>query len=158
MKVTKKKLISIADALNSIKSENKMLTYAIIKNQRLIESEVMALNESQNFDTPAYHEYVGKIREVVAKYGKKDENGNIIPTPTGFMTEDGFNPEEVQDAINIINEEYNSILEDRSSQISKYNMMLEDIIEYDFIPLKLYDLPDSVSDEAMKNLFDLIVE
>ena len=158
MKVTKKALIKISDAINSIKSENKVLTYSLVKNRKLIEAEITALEEARNFDTPAYNEYLTKIRGVAFTYGKKDEKGNVIQTPTGFITDDQHESSVVQEAINGINEEYKTAIEDRSAQIVKYNQILDETVEYDFCPINLSDLPDTVSKQLMDDLFDLIVE
>jgi hypothetical protein len=156
--MTKGKIVEIAKALATIKSENKMLTYAIIKNKKAIESEVEALNEALKLDSDDYIKYVTEIREVANKYGAKDEDGNIIPTPTGFRTVDGTDQEEVQSIVNEINEKYKEVIEAREKQMEEYNNMLNDEVEIEFSPIKLANMPDTVEEKTISLLFDIIEE
>jgi hypothetical protein len=156
--MTKGKIVEIANALTSIKSENKMLTYAIIKNKKAIESEVEALNEALKLDSEDYGKYVTEIRGIAQENGVKDENGNIIPTQTGFRTKDDVDPEEIQTKVNDINEKYQEAIDARDKQMNEYNKMLTEEVKIDFSPINLGTLPDTVDEKVINLLFDIIEE
>lgn len=156
MKVTKGKIVEIANALEAIKSTNKVLTYAIIKNKKIIEPEVEALREALKTDSEGYTKYIGEIRDIANEYGEKDAEGNIVATQTGFKTAEGVEQDEVQTKINDVNEKYKGAIEERDNQIEEYNKMLTEEVDVDFYEISLEAIPEDVDSQIINVLFDII--
>jgi hypothetical protein len=156
MKITKSKVVQIANALEAIKSTNKMLTYAIIKNKKIIESEVDALREAIKTDSDEYKNYATEIREITNKYGARDDAGRIITTLTGFKPKEDVDLAEVQEIINGVNEKYKEAIDARDKQLEQYNNMLNDEVDIEFYDINLELLPDDTDPKIIDTLFDLI--
>ncbi len=159
MTFKKKNLVNIEAAIRALldgKSKSKKLAYALVKNSKILESEVTAIKQAYDTESESYKEYLGKLRDVYNKYGAKDANGNVKLTPTGFELAKEEDREAVTKDILSLEEDYKEALEARAKEMEEYQAMLESEIEVDLQPIDFEDLPDEINPEIMYILDELI--
>lgn len=154
-------LQQIKEAYYSLKelSGNKGFYVPLVKNIKLIDIELEALNEIKA-PTKDFYEYLKEKEALLIKHSTKDDKGNPIKTQT---TIDGSPyiqydiPEEVQEALNAANsaliEKYNTVLEDMRSRELRYVEAMNSESDIVLHKIKIDDLPDMTPE-----LFELIEE
>ena len=161
MTFQKKDLLNIDAAIKHLlEGENnpKLLTYALIKNSKLIETEVTAIREAYETETEGYKEYLDKLREVYNEFGAKDEQGNVKVTPNGFELLREEDRETVTEKIKELEETFKDALDARNKEIEDYQELLKSEIDLDLQKIEFDALPENLNAEVMYVLDDLITE
>jgi len=118
--------VSLNDVVNSSQTFNKLmqqsfkgsLAFKIARLVRELEKEMQTFNDER--------------MKIIRKYGKKDENGELI------VGEDG-NVSFENDKINDLNNEFNSLLE-TELEINADKLPMDSIDEFELTPQEVIDL------------------
>lgn len=149
------------------KTINSKLLYALKRNKDIIEPEINRLREHLIAETKPTKEiedrnaeYEAKRMEACAERSEKDENGKPVIENGNFKI---FvdKREELNQAIQELNKEYNDVFEFRKQQMMKEREVLsKDIAVDNLYKIKLEWLPDTglITPELMTVLYELIEE
>jgi len=161
MTFQKKDLLNIDAAIKHLlegEAKPKRLTYALVKNAKILETEVTAIREAYETESEGYKEYLEKLREIYNEYGAKDEQGNVKVTPTGFELAKEEDRETVTVKINSLEEESKEALDARNKEIEDYQELLNTEVALDLQKIEFDSLPETLNPEVMYVLDDLITE
>ena len=163
MEFQKKKLTAISQAIEALLNykgvKNKKLIYTLVKNTKILEVEVEAIQKAFETDSEEYTEFTGKLREIYFKYGEVDEaTGQLKTTGSGFVLKENTDKDIVQKEITELEDKYSKAIEDRTAEVKEYNEFLDETIELDLMMIKFEDLPEEISPKTVYILDDLITE
>jgi len=161
MTFKKKDLLNIDAAIKHLlegDEKPKKLTYALVKNAKVLETEVTAIREAYETETEGYKEYLDKLREIYNDFGAKDEQGNVKITPNGFELAKEEDRDTVTKKIEDLEGTYKESLESRNKEIEEYQELLNEDIELNLQKIEFETLPETLSPEIMYILDDLITE
>jgi len=134
-------------------TDNKKFSYAMIKNIKSIEIEIVKHNEIIKPDEE-FLQFEQERLDICKSHTLKDENGVPILKGDEFQIEnmDKFNLELVP-----IKEKYKTVLSHRQELIEKYNSLLDDDIEFDLVKVGPDDLPDSITPDELEDIYPMLL-
>lgn len=159
MAIQKKQLSAINTAISKLiesGAKSKALTYALVKNIKKLEPEIEALNKALETDSDEFKSYVNETRGIYEQYVDKDEQGNFKLVQNGVILKNPEDRDIVQGLINDLDVKYKDAILARNEELNKYNEILEEVSEIDFVKIKLADLPEEVTGDVIYILDDLI--
>lgn len=160
MSIKKKDLAQINQAITKLLEEgqvkSKGLVYALVKNIKKLEPEVEALQKAFQTDSEDFKKYVEETRAVYTEYVDTDEQGNFKTVANGVILKREEDKETVGKLITEIDEKYSEAIKERNEELKKYQELLEEDSDVDFIKFKLADFPDEVAPGLIYVLDELI--
>jgi len=145
---------NIAENLSQFKGAR--LTYAVVKNLKLLEAEVEAIQKASAPDE-MFQEFESKRMGLIEEFSKKDENGQAITSPLpGNSTLQRFelaDKEGFDAKFEELCEEYKESMEAREKQVEDVNSFLDEVVELDFHMIR----EESLNDELTGDLVALIL-
>jgi hypothetical protein len=162
MKLKRTELSAISKAtqalVNSPEVKSKKLIYTLIKNGKVLEPEVEAIQKAFESDSEEHGEFQTKLRDVYFKYGEVDpETGNLKTEGNGFILKDEKEKPAVEKEIKKLEKKYKDAIEAREKEIEDYKKFLEEETEVNLLKIKFDDLPEEISAEIMY-ILDTIIE
>lgn len=151
----RKDAIDLYNKLQGVKyhSDSKIFSYALIKNIKIIEDEIMKLNEVIKPED-RFKDFEQERIGICQKHCLKDENGNPIVHSDEYQIEDmnKFNEDLIP-----IKEKYIDVLQHRQSQINTYNFMLDEDVKLDFVKVGPNDLPESITPNEIEDIYPILL-
>ena len=148
------------DSFKGIPNISKTFLYILLKNKKIITDELSVIEGTlikfSEEESKVYEEWSQKKADLIKRESLKDENGNtLLINGNSLKLED---PERFKEKLNKLNEEYSDIL-DRLEELNKENdEILDTDIELDLIKIPWENIPESLLQEQLEVLFDLIEE
>jgi hypothetical protein len=164
MKLIRKDLPGISEAINQLlgtgQVTSKRLVYTLVKNTKVLEGEVEAFKKAYETDSEDYQEFVEKVREVYAKYGRKNDEGQLVDAEgnPGFDLNEEADREKFEKAIKALEKKYGKAIEERKAEVAKYEDFLAEEVEVNLTPINFESLPDDIAPAVMYTLDVLITE
>jgi hypothetical protein len=164
MKLIRKDLPGISEAINTLLSSgsvtSKRLVHTLVKNTKILEVEVEAFKKAYETDSDEYKEFVTKVREVYAKYGRKDEAGKLVDAEgkPGFDLNEEADRDEFEKAIKALEKKYEKAIASRKEEVKKYEEFLAEEIELPVVSINFESLPEDIAPAVMYTLDELITE
>ena len=149
----RKDLFRLKDGLDNVSYLSGVkFAYAIIKNKKMIEQELITLQEIIK-PSPEIEEYEKNRIAICEKHCKRDENNQLKIQNNTYDIEDmdTFNKD-----IEELKKKNKKVLDNRQKQADEYNKLLEEDIEIPFVLIKQDDLPNSLSASQMEQIFEII--
>jgi len=160
MAIKKKDVVAINSAINKLLEggnvKSKGLVYSLVKNVKILEPEVTALQKALETDSEDFKKYIEETRAVYTQYVDTDEQGNFKTVSNGIILKDPADKEVVQEAILALDEKYKDAITERNDEIKKYHELLEEDFTVELVKIKFVDLPDEVSADVIYVLEELI--
>lgn len=151
----RKDAIDLYNKLQGVRyhSDNKNFSYALIKNIKEIENEIIKLNEAIK-PAEEFKQFENDRIAVCQLHCVKDENGNPIVHNDEFQIADmdKFNAD-----LQPIKEKYQGVLQFRQHQIETYNSMLDEDIEFNFTKIGPDDLPDGITPNEIEDIYPILL-
>jgi len=148
-------LFDLYNKLQGLKyhSDKKMFSYALIKNIKMIESEISEVNGiiKPNDD---FLQFEKERISICRLYSIKDENGEPILNGEEFQIE---NMEEFSQKLIPMKEQYKDTLVRRQEQIDKYNSKLDEEIVMELVKVGPEDLPDAISPNEIEDMYPILL-
>lgn len=134
-------------------SDNKKFSYALIKNIKNIENEINILNEIIK-PTQDFLEFEKERITICRSHAIKDENDEPILNGDEFQIEDmnKFNLD-----LEPLKIKYRDSLTKRQKQIEKYNSLLDENIEIEFVKIGPDDLPDNITPNEIEDIYPILL-
>ena len=133
-------------------TDNTKFSYFLIKNIKLIESEIVKLNEI--IKPPEDFLAFEKERLLVCKnFAKKDENDQPIINNDEFLIE---NFEEFNKNLEPVKKKFEQVLMQRQSQIDIYNNMLDEELELELVHVGPDDLPSGITSNELEDIYPIL--
>jgi hypothetical protein len=122
--------------------------YAVIKNKKKIEEEIILLEEVIKPNI-LFEEYEKKRVSLCEVHAEKDEHNKpvIIMDEYKLVDLDKFNEE-----LDLLKNEYKEVVDERIRQINEYNKLLDEDIIIDFIKINFNELPDNITAKQLENI------
>ena len=146
----RKQVIELFAALTtSVKKGNAKFKYAILKNTKLIESEIESLKAIEKEIEETVSGFNEKRNEIIRKYGK-EADGVISITP------DSENFETAVKELEALQIEFKDQIELQKSKVTDYESLLNESVDFAFAlnEITIENVPDDITDEEMKQLMD----
>jgi len=159
MAIKKKQLATINSAISKLLEDgtkSKTLTYALVKNIKKLEPEIEALNKALETDSEDFKAYVQATRAIYEEFVATDDNGNFKIVQNGIILKNPEDKDVVQKLITELDEKYTDAITERNVELSKYNELLEEESDVEFVKIKLSDLPEEVTGEIIYILDEII--
>ncbi len=115
--------------------------YAFARTKRFIKDEVEDLQEAIK-PSADFVEYDRKRLELCERLAKKDDKGNPVISGVQYVFD---NPQEFQEELTKLNEEYQEVLTKRDEQITAFNQAMKDSAESRVFKIKASKMPDSLA-------------
>jgi hypothetical protein len=147
---TKKQLISLYGAMSTVvKNGNAKFKYGVLKNLKLIDSDIEALKTIEKEIAEILKPFEEKRSEIIKKYGTERENGTIAIEPTSENFEAAIKELKALEA------EFKSDFEKHTAKLKEYESLLNEETETIALHEILIDnVPDEITDTEMKELMD----
>jgi hypothetical protein len=164
MKLIRKDLPGISEAISQLLGSgqvtSKRLVYTLVKNTKVLEGEVEAFKKAYETDSDEYKEFVTKVREVYAKFGRKDEEGNLVDAEgnPGFDLNEEADREKFEKAIKALEKKYSKAIEARKGEVAEYEKFLAEEIDVKVSNINFESLPEDINPAIMYTLDELITE
>jgi hypothetical protein len=131
------------------------LNYALVKNKRLIESEISILKEIM-VDQP-YSDFTNKRIAINVKYAKKNENGNPVIENNHYII-DEENLEVHNTEIAELLEQNKEVIDNFKKKEKEYYDLLETELDAEFHVIDIEEVPADITYEQMEILADFIAD
>ena len=164
MKLARKDLPGINEAINSLLTDeskkSKLLTYALVKNIKIIENEVEAIQKAYETDSSEYTEFVTKMREVFSKYGRKDNEGNLVDSAgnPGFDLYEESDRPKLEKEKKALEKKYKDAIEARKIEVAEYEKFLQEEVEVPLNKINFEALPEDIQAGVMYTLDSIITD
>lgn len=158
MKIQREKLFKLNNLLKALKNvKSTKFAYIVVKNTKIIDDEVEIVKGLVKLpDDHKSNEFEAKRMELVKKWAKKDENGNLVVVGNNYDVTDealeGFNND-----FNVLTSEYADALAEVEANNTKLQDLLAEEIEIELKTIKEENLPDNLSAEEFDVLEAIIV-
>jgi hypothetical protein len=155
MEIKRASLVSMWNVFESgeLKAiDNFRFNYAIIKNKRIIEPEIRAIEEIQK-PTEKFIEFQNTRIALCEKYAKKDDKGEAIKNGMSYDIE---NMDEFNKELEPIKEQYKDTIAEIDEKIKKVNEFIEEDVTIDLYMIKSSYMPDKLSKEIIEVLYPII--
>jgi hypothetical protein len=154
MKFSKGDLTTINGAITALLNDknvkSKKLIYTLVKNSKILSTEVEAIQKAFDTNSEGYTEFTTKLREVYFKYGEVDEGtGNLKTAGNGIVLKD-------EKEVAALEKKYKDAIAEREAEVEAYKEFLKEEIDIPVIEIKFEDLPDEVGSDVMFVLDELI--
>jgi len=129
--------------------------YAINKNKRKIDREIMLIQESIKL-SERMEEFNKKRKELCEKYAEKDVNGKavIVGNEYKILVRDNFNIK-----LDLLEEEYKEDIEARKKDEEEFNKMVdEDDTDIDLHMIDIDLIPENITVAQMGQIQEIIKE
>jgi hypothetical protein len=155
MEIKRSKLVDMWNLFesNELKNiDNFRFNYGIIKNKRIIEPEIRAIEEIQK-PSDKFMEFQQARIVLCEKHSKKDDKGQPVKSAGAYDIE---NMDEFNKELEPLKEQYKDTIAEVDEKIKKVNEFIEESLEMDFYKIKQIDMPDKLSKMAIEVLYPLI--
>jgi len=132
--------------------DNSKFNYAVIKNLKLIEEQLKII-EKEMKPTSDFMEFENVRIPLCEEHAKKDETGKPILINDDYQFED---MDKFLEAIKPLQEKYKDTLDNRQKQIDKYNKMLDEDIDIEFIKINKDELPEKISQKELESIYPIL--
>lgn len=147
---TRKQIIELFAALTtSVKKGNAKFKYAILKNTKLIESEIESLKAIEKEIEETMTGFNEKRNEIIRKYGKEADGViSIAPDSKDFK--------KAVKELEALQIEFKDQIELQKSKVTDYEALLNESVEFAFAfnEITIENVPDDITNEEMKALMD----
>jgi hypothetical protein len=157
MKIQREKLFKFNNLLKALKNvKSTKFAYIVVKNTKIIDDELEIVKGLVKLpDDHKSVEFETKRMELVKKWAKKDENGNLVVVGNNYDVTDealeGFNAD-----FNALTIEYADALAEVEANNTKLQDLLVEEVDVDLKTIKEENLPDNLSAEEL-DVLDVIV-
>ncbi len=159
-KFKKKDIVAIYLTMNSLgQYPAGKFGYGISKNIKLITDEIESLKKAEEM-SPEFKAYDDLRLELIQKYGKRDEKGELVMKGPNEYDLDEAGREAFEKEVKKLQKEHASAIEARVEQMKKYAEILEEDYLNAFFPykIKFEDVPKSLSIQQQHGIYDLLLE
>jgi hypothetical protein len=161
MKFSKGDLTTINGAITALLNDknvkSKKLIYTLVKNSKILSTEVEAIQKAFDTNSEGYTEFTTKLREVYFKYGEVDEGtGNLKTAGNGIVLKDENDKPKIEKEVAALEKKYKDAIAEREAEVEAYKEFLKEEIDIPVIEIKFEDLPDEVGSDVMFVLDELI--
>jgi len=159
IKISRNDLIEFDKGLKEVKGwKGTKFSYAIIKNIKLISSEIDSIESTrQLMITNKFKEYDKKRSDLIIKYANKDDNGNPILTENNMIIIQ--NTKEFNSKLEKLTKEYEVVLNEQNKKDLEFNTFLKEKIEIEIYKIGLEFYPENEIDgNIMEKLWLMLIE
>jgi hypothetical protein len=158
MKVKREKLVAMWGLINRLQGQKTAVKfhYLLLKNRKLLEPEITALQEAQTADPPEGHEEFNKKRLAVCnEFAEKDDNGEVKIVNNNFVIPPD-QKEKFEAKLDKVKEEYKEVLEIMDKRQEDFISLLQEEVEVDLATIPLSIMPDNLVGNEVETLFEII--
>jgi hypothetical protein len=135
-------LLRINDFLmKSVNYKSHEFAYAIYKNKQKVDEILIEVDFMNDID-PEYVEYENKRIELCKTTSKKDPTGREIVKDGRFEIGD---VEIFKNGMDELRKQYESFIQKRDEQINRFNIIMQQEVEIDFVKVDKKDLPVEIT-------------
>ena len=158
MEIAREKLVAMWGLIDRLAMEKTSVKfhYLLVKNKRLIEPEVMSLQEAQQ-PPEGYEGYEKKRIGLCELMCEKGENGKPKEVNKNFIIPEDTQ-EEFDKKLEEIKEEHKEVIKKMDSAREQFTELIKEDVEIEFAPIPLSVMPESILGSDVDLLFDLIDE
>lgn len=148
-----KDILELYHSLSAIKGlKGVKFNYAIAKNVSLLEIEVKSFEKALEA-SEQFKEYDQARIELCKEHSEKDENGEAIMTDGNFKIADS---KAFKEAYEVLKEKHAEAIEARKTQQTEFDELMEKENSITLFKVKMSDIPEEITTENMKSIYQLI--
>lgn len=158
MQIQREKLVAMFGLINRLLNQKTSVRfhYLLLKNKKLLQPEIEAIQEAQQIDPPAGHnEFNDKRIELCKEYCVKDENGEAV-IKQGNYAIIPERKEEFEGKMADLKEEYKGLIEELDKRQEDFVNLLKEHVEVNLTTIPLSVMPEELVGNEVEALFDLI--
>lgn len=153
--MTRQKLVELYQSLNAVGNlRGVKFAYAVIRNLNILQPEIEALQKSAE-PSKDFNIFEMARVELAKKHAKKDKNGEAVVEANQFVIE---NKEKFDKEFVLLRKKHKEAVANRDKQIAEYNKLLEEEVKIELFKIKMSDVPQDISTEQLKGIFEVIEE
>jgi hypothetical protein len=164
MKISREKLIQVVGVLTGLSNEKTTAkgAYAILKNKKLIESEVKNIEEVQkNLKYPDLSVFHTKRIEIASEWATKDEDGKPKTENkegANIFVFSSENRVKFNEKLMELVQEHKELLDEHQVVDVDFSNFLKEEIEVSVHEVKVSDLPNGISAAQIELLGEIVVD
>lgn len=132
-------------------SKGVKFAYFLVRNKKKLQPEIEALEESL-LPSEAFKGYDTERVKLAEFYSDKDPNGNPIVQNSNYIINE--KQTEFDTELASLKEKYKNVIDEREKQITDYNKMLDEEVEFDGFKINLTTLPEEIDSTFLEVLMD----
>jgi len=146
-------LFNLFDLIKA-KESNIKFSYAVVKNKKIIQTEIESIEEIQKEKEKILEGYLTERDELIKKFGKTNEKGLPEIKAEDKQAMANFTSEDI-----ILREKYKNELEEYTLKQKEFDEILEEEVEFNFHKMKIDIMPDFITPQMLEFLMEIgIVE
>jgi hypothetical protein len=158
MQIQREKLVAMFGLINRLLSQKTSVKfhYLLLKNKKILQTEVDALQEAQQAEPPEGHEeFNTKRMDLCKEYCEKDENDEPKITNGNFVIPED-RKEEFEKNMDALKEEYKEVMEVMDKRQEDFLNLLKEDVDVDLTIIPLSVMPQDLVGNEVEVLFDII--
>lgn len=133
------------------------LTYLLLRNKSILQPEIDSMSKAVTFkgDASKLQEFDVKRREIITRYARKDESGNVILNGPNLEIA-AANVNTFNSEITELIEEYKEVLEQKQTFDKEVSEFLAGLTKISIYPIEMDLLIDGISPSQLEGIMSIL--